>query len=115
MAQNARLQQGFEIGGMGFWISLHGSNPQPLMSALGQKETSADVCVMSALRAKADIGSRPCDVCFVPKADIAKGLRGHDPNPSSRVLASLKSRVSKPSVNQPQTDARTLRASSRLP
>ena len=39
------------------------------MSALGQKQTFHDVPVMSALHPKADIGTQPCDVCFVPKAD----------------------------------------------
>jgi len=34
-----RLQQGFEVGEMGFRINLHGSNSEPLMSALGQKRT----------------------------------------------------------------------------
>jgi hypothetical protein len=35
-----RLQQGFAAGGMGFRVKLHGNNPEPLMSALGQKQTS---------------------------------------------------------------------------
>jgi hypothetical protein len=30
------LQQGFTTGEMGLRASLHGSNPEPLMSALGQ-------------------------------------------------------------------------------
>ena len=34
-----RLQQGITAGEMGFRVSLHGSNPEPLMSALGQKRT----------------------------------------------------------------------------
>jgi hypothetical protein len=34
------LQQGFANGEMGFRVRLHGSNPLPLMSALGQKRTS---------------------------------------------------------------------------
>ena len=34
-----RLQQGFATGEMGFGVSLHGSNPNPLMSALCQKQT----------------------------------------------------------------------------
>ena len=42
------------------------------MSALGQKQTLADVRVMSALPPKADIGTQPRDVRFVPKADIAR-------------------------------------------
>jgi len=40
------------------------------MSALGHKRTLAHVRVMSALPPKADIGTQPCDVRFVPKADI---------------------------------------------
>jgi hypothetical protein len=39
------------------------------MSALGQKQTSEHVRVMSALAPKADIGTQPRDVCFVPEAD----------------------------------------------
>jgi hypothetical protein len=42
------------------------------MSALGQKQTSAHVRVMSALPPKADIGTQPRDVRFVPKADILR-------------------------------------------
>ena len=40
---------------MGFGIRLHSSNPQPLMSASGQKQTSAHDPLMSALPPKADI------------------------------------------------------------
>jgi len=40
------------------------------MSALGQKQTSAHVRVMSALPPKADITDHDWDVRFVPKADI---------------------------------------------
>ena len=54
---------------MGFWVGLHGSNPEPLMSALGQKQTSGYLRSMSALPPKADIGSARRDVRFVPKAD----------------------------------------------
>jgi hypothetical protein len=36
-------------------ISLHGSNPDPLMSALGQKRTFGPFIAMSALPPKADI------------------------------------------------------------
>jgi len=40
----------------GSGISLHGINPEPLMSALGQKQTfSASLAGMSALPPKADI------------------------------------------------------------
>jgi hypothetical protein len=35
-----RLQQGFAIGETGLRVKLHGSNPEPLMSTLGQKQTS---------------------------------------------------------------------------
>ena len=36
---------------------------------MGQKQTSVHVRVMSALPPKADIGTQPRNVCFVPKAD----------------------------------------------
>src|SRR6516164_5956646 len=41
-------------------------------SALGQKQTLADVRVMSALPPIADIGTQQRDVRFVPKADIPR-------------------------------------------
>jgi hypothetical protein len=39
----------------GSGVSLHGSNPGPLMSALGQKRTFEQVRAMSALPPKADM------------------------------------------------------------
>ena len=61
------------INEMGFsGVRLHGSNPEPLMSALGQNRTLAHVRVMSALPPKADIEPRSRDVRFVPKADILR-------------------------------------------
>jgi hypothetical protein len=57
-----QLQQGFATGEMGFGISLHGSNPKPLMSALGQKPTFCLVAAMSALPPKADIREHDRDV-----------------------------------------------------
>src|SRR5262249_50630692 len=44
-----------------------GSNLGSVTSALGQKQTSAHLCVMSALPPKADIAERDCHVRFVPK------------------------------------------------
>ena len=41
------------------------------MSALGQKQTSMHVQPMSALPPKADIGTQPRDVRFVPKTEVA--------------------------------------------
>jgi hypothetical protein len=41
------------------------------MSALGQKQTSGNVWMMSAIHPKADIAGRQLNVRFVPKADIA--------------------------------------------
>ena len=49
-------------------VSLHRSSPEPLMSALGQKRTLGHLRLMSALPPKADIGTQPRDVRFVPKA-----------------------------------------------
>jgi hypothetical protein len=40
-------------------IYLPCKNPELPMSALGQKQTSADLCVMSALPPKADIQTGP--------------------------------------------------------
>jgi hypothetical protein len=53
------LQQGFATNGMGLGVSLHGSNPKLLMSALGQKQTWTAQTVMSALPPKADIAETP--------------------------------------------------------
>ena len=52
-------------------MTLHGSNLEPLMSALGQKQTIGPFIAMSALPPKADIGTQSRDVRFVPKADMA--------------------------------------------
>ena len=38
---------------------------------MGQKRTSEHVQSMSALPPKADIGTQPRNVCFVPKADMS--------------------------------------------
>jgi hypothetical protein len=54
-----RLQQGFAPGEMGFRAKFAQQQSEPLMSALGQKQTSAHVHVMSALPPKADIGTGP--------------------------------------------------------
>ena len=42
------------------------------MSALGQKQTSQRILLMSALPPKADMDQSGCDVRFVPKADIKR-------------------------------------------
>jgi 'Cold-shock' DNA-binding domain len=42
-------------GGMGFGVSLYGTNREPLMSASGQKQTLTRVQPMSALTQRADI------------------------------------------------------------
>src|SRR6516225_5110857 len=54
-ADTDRLHQGITTGEMGSGVSLHGSNPEPAMSALGQKRTSDRRLLMSALPPKADI------------------------------------------------------------
>jgi len=71
---------------MGFRDSLHGTNPGPLMSALGQKQASQHVRRTSALTPKADIGTQSWNVCFVPIADSCtaasniaiRSPRGHE-------------------------------------
>jgi hypothetical protein len=50
--------------------ALRRSKSSPLMSALGQKQTLQRILLMSALPPKADIGTQPRDVRFVPKADM---------------------------------------------
>jgi len=55
---------------MGFRGQLHGSDADPLMSALGHKQTFCIAWPMSALPPIADIGTHSRDVCFVPEADI---------------------------------------------
>jgi len=47
------------------------------MSALGQKRTLKRLHLMSALPPKADIGTQPHDVRFVPEADIQAAV-GYD-------------------------------------
>jgi len=54
---------------MGFRVELHRSNPEPLMSALGQKQTSAYVRVMSALPRKRTLVERVGMSAFVPCVD----------------------------------------------
>src|SRR6516162_4727195 len=51
----------------GSGVSLHGSNPDPLMSALGQKRTVECVRAMSALPPKADIRRCNSHARFMPK------------------------------------------------
>ena len=55
MLQWMRLQQEFR---------LRSSNPEPLMSALGQKQTLRRIRAMSALPPKADIA--PCEISGHP-------------------------------------------------
>ena len=56
------LQQGFATDEMGFRVKLHGSNFEPLMSALGQKRTLKRLHPMSALPPKADIADSGLDI-----------------------------------------------------
>ena len=62
-------------GEMGMGVSLQGTNPEPLMSALGQKQTLSDISAMSALPPKADIAECDGDVRFEPKADIDHSIQ----------------------------------------
>jgi hypothetical protein len=61
----------------GSGVSLHGSNPEPLMSGLGQKRTLTRFLPMSALPAKADMADGNRDVRFVPTvcAPCKKAIR----------------------------------------
>jgi hypothetical protein len=51
-------------------ISLHGGNPEPVMSALGHKRKLRHLRIMSALPPKADIPLRDGHVRLVPQAEI---------------------------------------------
>jgi hypothetical protein len=53
----------------GSGLSLHSSNPEPLMSALGQKQTLPESNGMSALPPKADI---------TPKSQILSGNSSYE-------------------------------------
>ena len=64
MLWSPQLQQGFATGETGFSVRLHGSNPEPLMSALGQKRTLKH------------FGTQSWNVRFVPKADSCTAANG---------------------------------------
>ena len=51
-------------------VSLHSSNPDPLMSALGQKQTFVEARLMSALPPKADIDRSGRDVLLCAKSGL---------------------------------------------
>jgi hypothetical protein len=51
---------------IGFGIRLHSSNPQPLMSALGQERTLRHLRLMSAISPQAEITEGNRHVRFVP-------------------------------------------------
>jgi hypothetical protein len=65
------LQQGFALGEMGSMISLRCKSPEPLMSALGQKQTSRHLQPMSALPPKADIAQALIDRSLFTHFDTA--------------------------------------------
>ena len=59
------------------WVTLRRNNPEPLMSALGQKRTWRDQIAMSALPPIADIPRRNLNVRFGPNADIPSGYKNY--------------------------------------
>jgi hypothetical protein len=61
-----------QLAKWGSGVSLHGSNPDPLMSALGQKQTSRHLQPMSALPPKADMDQHRSDVGFVQIGDMSR-------------------------------------------
>jgi hypothetical protein len=63
---------------MGFSGQLLVIDREPLMSALGQKQTWQHILLMSALPPKADMGTQPRDVRFVPIADIVTCTVAHN-------------------------------------
>jgi hypothetical protein len=65
-----RLQQGFLSRETDSGVSLHGSSPEPLMSALGHKRTLGLVSLMTALPPKADIAQHGGNVRFVARSRL---------------------------------------------
>src|SRR6516225_3633290 len=68
------------------------------MSALGQKQTLRHLQPMSALPPKADIGTQPRDVRFVPKADIPRCGKERRHSITSSAVASSAGGTVTPSV-----------------
>jgi hypothetical protein len=69
----------------GFEGTLHSSNPEPPMSALGHKRTLKHLYPMSGLPPKADIVPHNRNVRFVPKADSCSAAMKHYSITSSAV------------------------------
>jgi hypothetical protein len=80
---------------------LHGSNPEPPMSALGQEQTLMTAWAMSALPPKADIHRRERDVRFVPKAHIASLNRSFRSRAVSEIIPAKMRRAA---MRFPQSD-----------
>jgi hypothetical protein len=59
-------------------VTLHGSNFEPPMPHMGQKQTSDGRLLMSALSPKADVVQRDWHDRFVPKADIGHFIQLSD-------------------------------------
>jgi hypothetical protein len=70
------------------------------MSALGQKRTLGHVRAMSALPPKADIGTQPRDVRFVPITDVVGSSRRQKKKGTAMPSPSVKSPV-RHNCNQP--------------
>ena len=70
----------------GLTINLRCENPEPTMSALGQKQTSEHVRVMSALPPIADIAERNRHVRFVLEAAIHRTTASCIATPSDAAL-----------------------------
>jgi hypothetical protein len=68
------------------------------MSALGQKRTSEQVRIMSALPPKADIGTQSWNVRFVPKAYIPRCCKERRYSITSSARASKDWGTDKPSA-----------------
>ena len=62
---------------MGFSVSLHSSNRESVMSALGQKQTFGNVRAMSALLPKADIRQMISMSALCQKRTIQLGASYH--------------------------------------
>src|SRR3974390_3096875 len=70
-----RHRTGLSREQMSLWLAGYPKNAAPSPSDWGHKRTFRRLRRTSALPPKADIGTQPRDVRFVPKADIACAAR----------------------------------------
>lgn len=81
-------------------MDLNNSNLGPAMSLRGQQRPSNNVCVTSAITPTAARKRTFRHFAFVPTAEVNGCSLVHEVSSSNKALASCRSSVSKPPVNQ---------------